>query len=65
MKKAVSQKLKVIYEYIHSDPADEKKVRHDLDRVFDMIFEIVLKDEADKKRQLSNNRGVVMGKTTD
>lgn len=48
MKKAPPKNLNVRYEYIMPDPANEKGDRRELERVFDMIFDWVLENDAVK-----------------
>jgi hypothetical protein len=54
MKKLRQQTLKVSYEFVPSDPAEEKTVAQGLDRAFDVLFEAVLKAESDARKTASN-----------
>jgi len=47
MKKTRTHILKVSYEFMPSDPAEAMEVRCELNRVFDALFEAVLKVKPD------------------
>ena len=55
MKKVDPQQLKVVYEYVPPDPANEKSIRQGLERGFDMLFDKVLRADLDalKLREMS------------
>ncbi|GEM_PF-6091913 len=53
MKKTAPQQLKVVYQFVPSDPADEKNVRQELERGFDILFDIVLGEMSEQNKVLS------------
>ena len=45
MKRLLPQKLKILYEFIPSDPAEKEKARQGMDGAFDILFDAVFKAE--------------------
>ena len=53
MKKTGPRQLKVTYELVPPDPANEKNVGQELERGFDVLFDIVLSEMAEQNKVLS------------
>ena len=52
MKNLDSEDLKIIYECITPDPIEEKKIKQNVERAFDLLFEITLKGESGRQKRL-------------